>query len=136
MIRFETLSTQEKNYPFLNATVAADYKNGTFGTVSDGVFTAGTGFYTIMDVEKGDDAYSAEYTILKNACARIANLSLVEGAIVDITIDQLPDEVAVENKLDIGSNGELTIGSGAGDHLEVIEVTSFGARAKVVNAAV
>ena len=45
MIRFDKISATEKNYPFVDAVVAGDYLNGTFGTVSNGTFTAGaTGF--------------------------------------------------------------------------------------------
>ena len=40
MVRFEKISTTEKNYPYVDAVVAADYKNGTFGNVSNGKFTA------------------------------------------------------------------------------------------------
>lgn len=40
MVRFENISTTEKNYPQVDAVVAADYKNGTFGTVATGTFTA------------------------------------------------------------------------------------------------
>lgn len=135
MVRFETLAPEEKIYCYSDATVAADYKNGKFGTVASGVFTAGTGFYVIMDVEKGDDAHSADYVVKKGAHARIANLALADGAIVDITSDQLPSTVAVTNKLDVNSSGDLVVGSGASDYLEVIEVTTFGVRAKVVKAA-
>ena len=41
MIRFDKISATEKNYPFVDAVVAGDYLNGTFGTVSNGTFTAG-----------------------------------------------------------------------------------------------
>lgn len=135
MVRFDKLSTTEKGYPYVDATVAADYKNGTFGTVSNGVFTAGvTGFYVIMNMEDGDDAKSDDYVIKSGSHARIADLSLVGGATLNITSAQLPASFAVGDKAVSKADGTLNIPGTAPteNYIEITEVTRFGANAKVV----
>lgn len=134
MVRFEKLSAN-KVYPYVDATVDADYKNGTFGAVASGVFTAGaTGFNVIMNIEKGDDAKSADYKVAKGANARIADLSLVDGQIVDITSEQLYTGVKKGDKMVSKADGTLNAPSTAPTekYLEVVEVTDFGVRAKIV----
>ena len=80
MVRFDKIAVIEKVYPYVNAKVAAKYKNGTFGTVESGIFTAGaTGFYTIMQIEKGDDAGSDDFVIDAGADCRICDLLQVVG---------------------------------------------------------
>ena len=137
MVRFENISTTEKNYPYVDAVVAADYKNGTFGTVATGTFTAGaTGNYVIMNIEDGDDAKSDDYVIKKGAHARIADLETVIGAIVDITSTQLPASVVKGNKLQSQADGTLKVNASAtGLYIEVVEVTRFGVVGKIVKTA-
>lgn len=137
MVRFENISTTEKNYPYVDAVVAADYKNGTFGTVATGTFTAGaTGNYVIMNIEDGDDAKSDDYVIKKGAHARIADLETVIGAIVDITSAQLPASVVKGNKLQSQDDGTLKVNASAtGLYIEVVEVTRFGVVGKIVKTA-
>lgn len=134
MVRFEDISTTEKNYPYVDAVVAADYKNGTFGTVVDGTFTAGAnGTFVIMNIEDGDDAKSDDYIVKKDAHARIADLTKVNGVSLSITSVQLPSTVAKGNKLESQADGTLKVNASAkGSYLEVAEVTSFGVNAKVV----
>lgn len=132
MIRFEKLASTESVYPFVDAVVAADYKNGTFGTISGGTFTSGAGFMAIMQVEDGDDAKTADYTILAGKHARIADFSKVGGHVVNITKDQLPATYEVGNKL-VGSGATYTVSGEAGSkYFEVIEVMPYGVRATVV----
>ena len=137
MVRFENISNTEKNYPYVDAVVAADYKNGTFGTVATGTFTAGaTGNYVIMNIEDGDDAKSDDYVIKKGAHARIADLETVIGAIVDITSAQLPASVVKGNKLQSQADGTLKVNASAtGLYIEVVEVTRFGVVGKIVKTA-
>lgn len=137
MVRFENISTTEKNYPYVDAVVAADYKNGTFGTVVTGTFTAGaTGNYVIMNIEDGDDAKSDDYVIKKGAHARIADLETVIGTIVDITSAQLPTSVVKGNKLQSQADGTLKVNASAtGLYIEVVEVTRFGVVGKIVKTA-
>lgn len=135
MIRFEKLSATEKVYPYVDATVAADYKNGVFGSVTSGVFTTGaTGFYAIMNVEDGDDAKSTDYVIKKGSHARIANLELEDGQIVNITSAILPTGLAVGNKMASKADGTLNVPGTppTTKYLEVIELTPYGCRAKIV----
>ncbi len=135
MVRFDKISTTEKNYPFVDAVVAADYKNGTFGTVANGVFTAGaTGFYVIMNVEKGDDAHTDKYVINKGEHARVADLSKVDGATVNITADELPASIKKGDKAVSKADGTLNVPSSAptAKYIEITEITPFGANGKVV----
>lgn len=137
MVRFDKISATEKNYPFVDAVVDGDYLNGTFGTVADGIFKAGaTGFYVIMNIEKGDDAKSADYVIKKGEHARIADLSKVDGAILNITTEQLPTGIKSKDKAVSKADGTLTVPSTAPTtkYIEITEVTRFGVNAKVVVA--
>ena len=132
MIRFEKLASTESVYPFVDAVVAADYKNGTFGTISGGTFTSGAGFMAIMQVEDGDKAKTVDYIIPAGKHARIADFSKVAGHVVNITKDQLPETYEVGNKL-VGSGATYTVNSGAeSKYFEVIEVMPYGVRATVV----
>lgn len=134
MIRFDKISATEKNYPFVDAVVAGDYLNGTFGTVSDGTFTAGaTGFYAIMNLEDGDEAKSDEYVVKTGAHARIVDFTKVDGQILNVTSAQLPDTFEKGNKLVSKADGTLEVSSGASNkYFKVIDVTRFGANVKVV----
>ncbi len=134
MVRFDKIAVIEKTYPYVNAKVAADYKNGTFGTVSNGVFTAGaTGFYTIMQIEKGDDATSDDFAIKKDEDARICDLSKVIGEVLDVTSAQLPATFAKNDKMVSKADGTLEVPGTAptASYLLVTEVTPFGAKVKV-----
>lgn len=133
MIRFDKISATEKNYPFVDAVVAGDYLNGTFGTVTDGTFTAGaTGFYAIMNLEDGDEAKYDEYVIKTGAHARIVDFSKVDGQILNVTSAQLPETFEKGNKLVSKVDGTLEVGSPSNKYFEVVEVTRFGANVKVV----
>lgn len=134
MVRFEKISTTEKNYPYVDAVVTADYKNGTFGAISDGKFTASAnGTSVIMNIEDGDDVKFDDYVVKKDAHARIADLTKVNGASLSITSAQLPSTVVKGNKLEAQADGTLKVNASAkGSYLEVTEVTSFGVNAKVV----
>lgn len=134
MVRFDKISATEKNYPFVDAVVAGDYKNGTFGTIAAGTFTAGaTGFYAIMNVEDGDDAKSDEYVVKRGAHARIADLSKVDGQVLNITVDELPETFNIGDKLVSKADGTLEVSESASEkYIEVTEVTRFGANAKIV----
>ena len=121
MIRFDKISATEKNYPFVDAVVAGDYLNGTFGTVSNGTFTAGaTGFYAIMNLEDGNKAKSDEYVIKTGAHARIVDFSKVDGQILNVTSAQLPDTFEKGNKLVSKADGTLQVGSPSNKYFEVV----------------
>lgn len=131
-VRFEKLFVPEKAYPYIKATCAAEYANGTFGTVTSGTFTAGAGNYVIMEIEKGDDAKFDTWKTGTVAEVRIADLSApeVQGLILDITNDLLPASgVAKGVTLSAASTGKLAVGGSTG--LVVEEVCSWGVRASV-----
>jgi hypothetical protein len=130
MVRFDKIAVIEKVYPYVNATAAAEYKNGTFGTVADGVFTAGaTGFYTIMQIEKGDDATSDDFVVNKDEPCRVCDLSNVVGQILNVTSAQLPATFSKGNKMVSKADGTLEVQTEAptSNYLLVTEVTGFGA---------
>lgn len=131
MIRFEKLASTESIYPFVDAVVAADYKNGTFGTISGGTFTSGAGFMAIMQVEDGDKAKTVDYIIPAGKHARVADFSKVNGHVVNITKDQLPEVYAVGNKL-VGNGDSYTVSEAVNKCFEIIEVMPYGVRAIVV----
>ena len=131
MIRFEKLSVPETIYLFIDAEAADEYINGTFGTIAEDKFTAGAGFCAIMQVEKGDKAYSDKFTVKKGERVRVADLEKAPGLIVNITSDELPTEGAVKDaSLVADENGMLKVGSG-NKSLKVIEVTDYGVRAVI-----
>lgn len=137
MIRFEKLAPTEKNYPFEDAVVAADYKNGVFGNVAEGVFTVGSGFKAIMQVEKGNDSKTDKYTMTKGEHARIVDFAKAEGAIVNITADNITDDYKQAKFFEVdGATGLLKKAESlSGNGFTVIELTKYGARAVVtVNA--
>ena len=132
MIRFEKLFT-EKVYPFENAKVDGNYKNGTLGTVTDGTFTAGAGFKAIMQVEKGDNMNTVDFKVLNGEDARIVDFAKADGQIVNITSDMYTGAVVVGDMLKANATGVLAVDSGAtSECFEVIEVVRYGVRAIVV----
>ena len=90
MVRFEKLECPEKIYLYEDALAGAEYINGIFGTVSDGTFTAGAGNKCVMQVEKGDDARSDDFTVKKDEHVRVADMTKGEGLVVNITANELP----------------------------------------------
>lgn len=130
MIRFEKLSVPETIYPFIDAEATDEYINGTFGTIAEDKFTAGAGFCAIMQVEKGDKAYTDKFTVKKGERVRVADLEKAPGLIVNITSDELPESVEKDNVLVADENGMLKVGSG-NKSLKVIEVTDYGVRAVI-----
>lgn len=132
MIRFEKLSATEKAYPFADAVVADNYKNGIFGTIENGIFTAGNGFMAIMQSEQGHDFNSSDFVVAKNEHARIVDFAKEDGQIVNITKDQLPDACKAADKLAVDSAGKLVVSaSPSGSYFQVLEVTTYGVRAAV-----
>lgn len=136
MVRFEKLAPTEKAYPFEDAIVASDYKNGTFGSVADGTFTAGEGFQAIMQVENGDDMMTDNYKVVKGEHARIVDFSKADGAIVNITADNITGDYAGAKAFEVDAATGLLkkADSLSGNGFTVIELTRYGARATVTLA--
>lgn len=133
MIRFEKLAPTEKTYPFVNAVSDAKYKNGTFGTVTNGVFSAGKSFMAIMQVEKGNDMNTTDFVVNKDEQVRIADFSKVDGCVVNITLDQIDGEYAAGDKLIADEDGNLAVSATVTkNYFKIIEVTRYGVRAIAV----
>lgn len=125
MIRFNKTVPTENGYPYIKAVIAADYKNGTFGTVdAKGVFTAGRGGYYIDQIESGDDMYSDDFKIKAGTEVRLVDMSKCVGAIVTVTKDNCTEAMQgfiVPAAFDLGiaaapnSDGVL----GAADNLKI-----------------
>lgn len=134
MIIFNTVGEFEKYDSLSSVKAAADYVNGTFGKVADGVFTAsanGTAF--IMEVEKGDNMYLDEYTVKKDAQIRVCDITKLAGKEIRITKVNLPETVAKDNKLASDATGKLTVSASAtAPYLLVKEVRPYGVLAEIV----
>lgn len=135
MVRYEKLTPHYVN-PFVDATAAAEYTNGVFGTLSDnGVFTKGSGNCCIMQVEKGDDARYNSFTVKMNEHVRVADLAKSEGEIINITAEELPQTYAVGDVLAPASTGLLAVDSSDdAKGFKIVEVTDYGCRAQVALA--
>lgn len=134
MVRFEKLTPHYVN-PFEDATAYAEYINGIFGTVSNGVFTKGAGNYCVMQVEKGDKARYDSFTVKANEHIRVANMAEAEGEVVNITADELPGSYALNDILSAQSTGLLAVNSNDNAKgYKVIEITDYGVRAVVALA--
>lgn len=81
MFKFRTLGQVEHGeYPFEDAVADSDVKNGAFGDVTNGKFTAGTsGKKVIMQLENGDNEAMPEYIIPKGSHVRVLDPSKVKG---------------------------------------------------------
>ncbi len=81
MFKFGTIGQIEHGeYPFEDAVVDSDVKNGAFGDVIDGKFTANaSGKKVIMQLENGDNEAMPEYIIPKGSHARVLDPSKVKG---------------------------------------------------------
>lgn len=105
------ISKIEKEYPYADAIMAADTANGTFGTVSNGTFTKGAGTIALVDVERGDDAFTDDYVVPTGAHGRVCDFSKQDGAKVQITSQSYTGSgIAVGDTLIPNSSGVLEEG--------------------------
>ncbi len=111
MIKFKMTSKIEKEYPYADAIMAADTANGTFGTVSSGTFTKGAGTVALVDVERGDDAFTDDYVVPAGAHGRVCDFAKQDGAKVQITSQSYTgSSIAVGDTLIPNSSGILEEG--------------------------
>lgn len=123
MIKFSTIGQIEKKYAYEPAKAGADTFNGAFGTVADGVFTAGAdATKAIMNIETGDNAYYDTYPIAKDTDLRVVDLTKFNGETIEIYGNELPVGVAVGDKLTSDTNGALVTGATAAPYYEVTKV--------------
>lgn len=138
MIKFSTIGMIEHgDYPFEDAVASVDTFNGAYGDVADGEFTPGDKkAKVIMQIERGDDEYMPTYKIVKGEHVRVLNLAKVEGKVVEVYGDELPEGVAVGDKLESDADGKLVTGASAAPYLEVTKIVGnhLGVEAKVVTA--
>ena len=136
MIKAYKISMLEKYAPFEAVKVAADYMNGTFGTVSDGVFTAGAApTHFLYQVGRGDENYT-DFTIPKDSDARAASLDVWNGKELFIEGANLPASVEEDSKLDFDANGALKVNaSPSGTYLQVTKLLGEGAVAVITKNA-
>lgn len=134
MIIFNTIGEFEKYDSLSSVKAAADYVNGTLGTVENGVFTAkAAGTHFVYEVEKGDDMYLDSYTVKKDAQIRVCELAKLNGKEVRITSVNLPKTVAEKDKLTSNASGTLVVSSSAtAPYLVVKELRPYGVLAEIV----
>lgn len=110
MLKFHTIGQIEHENAFEDATVAVATLNGAFGTVTAGAFAvAAAASKAVMQLEVGDDAGMAEYTIPVGAHVRVLDLSKFNGETIEIYGTQLPSTYAVGNKLVSNASGKLQV---------------------------
>lgn len=137
MLKFHTIGQIEKNYAFENAVANEDTFNGAFGEVVDGEFVVGAdATKAIMNLEVGDEAGLGTYPIKKGTQVRVLDLEAFNGKTIEVYGDQLPDGVAVGNKLASDATGALVAGASAAPYLEVTKViaNTKGVEATIVTA--
>lgn len=123
MLKFHSLKQIEHKYAFENAVADANTFNGAFGTVTAGKFAADAdATKAIMNIEVGDEAGLGTYKIEKGTHVRVVDLGAFDGEIIEIYGDELPDGVAVGNKLKSDASGALVTGASAAPYYEVTKV--------------
>lgn len=118
-VKFNSIGQIEKTYAFEDAVVNAETLNGTFGTVTNGVFApAATATKVVMNIEVGDNMDMPEYKIPSGSHVRV--LDLVELATqypknpkIEVYGAQVPSGVAVGDILVSDSTGKLVKDSSA-----------------------
>ena len=123
MLKFHTIGQIEKRYEFEKAVASEATFNGAFGEVVDGEFAVSTNATkAIMNLEVGDEAGLGTYPIAKGSQLRVLNLEAFNGETIEVYGDQLPDGVAVGDKLASDATGALVSGASAVPYLEVTKV--------------
>lgn len=85
MVKPYTISMYEKHNNGSNVKAGADVLNGSFGVVTDGVFTNGTqATHVAMQVHKNDEAYT-DFAIPSGADMRVFELADWEGKYLQIS---------------------------------------------------
>ena len=136
MVKFYTIGMIEKYNPFVSATTAADYTNGAFGDVADGVFTVGaTKFKVLMNKGKGHSMYT-DFTVEAGESSRVCDLSKLDGEYLLISPEHLPSTFKATDKLVSDTTGKLVVSASAvAPYLLVDSVVEFdgkGAKVKIV----
>ena len=110
MFKLNKISQIEHAYIFQDAIADADTFNGAVGEVdASGKFKAtAKKAMAIMQVEEGDDAGMPTYKIKKGEHVRVADLTKLDGQIVEVYGDEIPaDGFAKDAKLESDVDGSL-----------------------------
>ncbi len=138
MLKFHTIGQIEHENAFEDATIAVDTLNGAFGTVTAGAFAVAADSYkAIMQLEAGDDAGMAEYTIPAGKNVRVVDLSKFNGKTIEVYGAQLPATYAKGDKLVSDANGKLEVdAAAAAPYFEITKIigNKLGVEAKIVTA--
>ena len=123
MVKLHSISQIEHKYAFENAVANVNTFNGAFGTVAAGKFeVAEDATKAIMNLEVGDEAGLGTYPIAKGTPVRVVDLVAFDGDTIEIYGDELPDGVAVGNKLKSDASGALVTGASVAPYYEVTKV--------------
>ena len=138
MIKFHDISQIEKKYAFEDATVAADVLNGDFGVVTTGAFAVGAAASkAVMQLEVGDDAGLASYTIPSGSHVRVVDLTKYNGEKIEIYGAQLPATYAVGDALASNATGKLEVdATPTAPYFTITKIigNKLGVEAKIVTA--
>lgn len=141
MFKLNKISQIEHAYIFQDAIADADTFNGAVGEVdATGKFKAtAKKAMAIMQVEEGDDAGMPTYKIKKGEHVRVADLTKLDGQIVEVYGDEIPaDGFAKDAKLESDADGSLKKNDGAtAPYFQVTKVigNKLGIEVKVVASA-
>lgn len=126
MLKPRTIGMLEKYDVFTSVKADAEYVNGTFGTVADGVFTAGAGGYVIMQKGKGDTLYT-DFTVVADEDIRVADVAKWVGKQLEVSPLHIIGEFTKGDTLIVSATGKLAVGDAvAGNvYFEVEEVINF-----------
>lgn len=123
MIKFNSIGQIEHGeYPFEDAIIDADMKNGAFGDVTNKKFVPSvSAIKAIMNLEVGDNADMPEYTISKGSHVRVGDLSKIKK--FEIYGYPLPSTYAKGDKFISKADGSLEVKADATDtYFEVKDV--------------
>lgn len=138
MFKLNKISQIEHAYIFQDAIADADTFNGAVGEVdASGKFKAtAKKAMAIMQVEEGDDAGMPTYKIKKGEHVRVADLTKLDGQIVEVYGDEIPaDGFEKGKKLEADADGSLKKNDDAtAPYFEVTKVigNKLGIEVKVV----
>lgn len=140
MIQPNDIAMLEKYDAVTSVKSAGEYMNGSFGTVTNGVFTVKeNGDCFIYQKHKGDSMYT-DFKVKKDEDIRVAILPEWNGRLLKVSPIHLADgaKFKVGSKYTSNANGQLVEGTAA-PYLEVVELINYdgsGARVKIVTEAV
>lgn len=134
MVKAYTIGMLEKYDAFSSVKSAGEYVPGSFGTVANGVFTAGAnGTAVIMEVPRFDTAHT-DTKIAKDTNIRVADITVWGGKKLQVSPANLPATFAKGDKLASDASGVLAVKSTAtAPYLQVEDIIEFGGTGALVS---